>query len=146
MPNGACRWLTQSQLDALDIPSIPEDGEYGYLIETDLDYPAHLHSDASHSQLSCAAVKRAVRQEENSPYARKLQQKYNLNTSSQPKLLLTLEPKSRNTCHHKLLQLYIRQGLVVTRVPRAMRFEQCDYLRRYVEFNATLRARATNIF
>jgi hypothetical protein len=48
--HGECVWLSRSELDTLDISSIPSDGCYGYVLEVDLEYGSHLHR--SHNQVN----------------------------------------------------------------------------------------------
>jgi hypothetical protein len=142
--HGGCRWLREDELDALDVMSIPDDSSDGYLIEIDMHSPQNMHKH--HEQLPLGPTKRTVRQAELSQYARRVQERLGLHKSTQSKLLLTLEPKVRYTVHHKLLQTYIKHGMVVTRVHRGIVFWQDNYLKQFVDFNARLRASATNTF
>jgi hypothetical protein len=141
-PEGRCVWLTPDELRTLDVGAIPTNGPYGYIIECDMSYPSDLHK--SHSMLPLAPVKRAVHWEELSPYALTLLDELGLPLSHQPKLLLTLEPKSKYAVHHDLLKLYVWLGMKITHVHRAVRFGQSNYLAGFVTFNAGLRAHASN--
>jgi len=47
LPMGDFRLLTSDEISQLDIMSIAENSPTGYVIDCDLEYPAHLHDDHS---------------------------------------------------------------------------------------------------
>jgi hypothetical protein len=93
--HGRCEWLTPDELRSLDISSIPTNGPFRLIIEVDLAYDSHLHP--AHNMLPLAPVKRAIRPEELSLYAKSVLDLLRLPLSRKPKLLLTLESKN-NYC------------------------------------------------
>jgi len=45
LPVGDFRFLIQGEVDSFDVNSISDDAPIGYVLEVDLDYSQHLHSD-----------------------------------------------------------------------------------------------------
>ena len=43
LPTGGFRWMTQKQIDKIDLAKYKEDGEKGLILEVDLEYPEELH-------------------------------------------------------------------------------------------------------
>ena len=43
LPTGEFDWLTEQEIAALDITSVADDNEEGYILEVDLHYPTELH-------------------------------------------------------------------------------------------------------
>ena len=46
------KFLSEEEIEQLDILSIPQDGDTGYFLEVDLDYPKNLHRE--HNSLPLA--------------------------------------------------------------------------------------------
>ena len=66
--------------------------------------------------------------------------------SSGPKLVQTLLPKNRYTLHYRLAQFYISMGLKITKLHRALKFEQANWMRPYMELNTSLQIAASTAF
>ena len=43
LPVGGYRWLSEDEAQQLDVMTVPDDAEVGYILEVDLAYPDHLH-------------------------------------------------------------------------------------------------------
>lgn len=107
-----------------EILDLSPDGERGYFFETDLEYPQELHD--RHSDLPLAPVQQippgaAVRDS---------------------KLLLTLDNKSRYIVHYRLLQFYLKQGLKLKKVHKALGFRQEPWIRSYIMGNNECRVKS----
>lgn len=124
LPLGNYRWCNAAHICANDILSIPEDGDTGCIFEVDLEYPVALHDE--HKDYPFCAENRVV------PH-----------TSNEKKLLLTLNDKKNYIIHYKMLQLALRNGLVLKKVHRALQFSQSAWMKPYIELN-TARRMATN--
>ena len=65
--------------------------------------------------------------------------------SSGPKLVQTLLPKNCYTLHYRLAQIYNSMGLKITKLHRALKFEQANWMRPYMELNTSLRIAASTV-
>ena len=104
--------------------SIPDDGEIGFILEVDLDYPDHLHDH--HSDLPFCLEKKIPP----------------MLGAKHPKLLATLEPKEKYVIHFVALKQAINHGLVLKKIHRALQFKQRPFLKDFIELNAKLRKEA----
>jgi len=104
----------------INILNIPDDSSKDYILEVDL-YPKELHD--LHSDLPLA------------PENEKL-----------PKLLTTLYDKERYVFHYTNLKQYLKKGLKLEKIHKFLEFDQPDWLKAYIDFNTTLRTKATNDF
>ena len=66
--------------------------------------------------------------------------------SSWPKLVQTLLPKNRYTLHYRLAQFYNSVGLKNTKLYRASKFEQANWMQSYMELNTSLRIDVSTAF
>ena len=62
------------------------------------------------------------------------------------KLLLTLHDKKKYIVHYRILQLYLSLGLRVSKVHKALEFEQECWMRRYIELNTEFRKKGKSEF
>ena len=123
------------------------DGDIGYILEVDMDYPLHLHND--HNDFPMAPHKMMVEDKLYSPYQHQLiaelKQK-GIKTLKSEKLVTTFFPKVKYVVHFATLQFYVKQGMDVRRVHRAIKFRQASWLKDYVDFCTTQRQAATSDF
>lgn len=62
------------------------------------------------------------------------------------KLLCTLEDKEKYVVHYQYLQEGLKRGYELTKVHRAVEYDQSPWLAQFIEFNTKMRAAATNEF
>ena len=91
----------------------------GYILEVDLEYPKELHD---------------------------LHNDYPMADAKTNKLVLNLNDKGKYVIHIRTLQLYLKQGLKLKKIHRAIKFEQKEVLKPYIEFNTEKRKNARNDF
>ena len=106
--------------------NVQEDSSVGYFLEIDLEYPRELHND--HKDLPFCP-------EHGTPPG-----------SKQQKLLTTLYKKEKYVLHHSVLQQVLNHGLVLTKVHRALKFNQSPWLKPYIDYNSAKRKEAKNDF
>ena len=129
-----------------EIIQTSEDSDYGYVVEVDLDYPVELHDH--HKDYPLAPTKEVVQKAWLGTYQRELliKSKVPVESTKTRKLLQTLHNKRNYTIHYITLKLYIELGLKVTKLHRALKFEQTNWLASYITLNTTKRQQATNKF
>ena len=62
------------------------------------------------------------------------------------KLCLTLQDKKNYICHYRNLKLYLKHGLIITKVTEVLQFNQSPWVRDYIQLNTDLRKEAGNNF
>jgi len=62
------------------------------------------------------------------------------------KLIPNLNDKHHYTVHYENLKLYESLGLKVGRVHKGIKFEESDWLKKYIDLNTSLRTKASNDF
>jgi len=119
LPVGHFKFLTPSEIDALDITSIAQDAPTGYIIDCDIEYPPHLHD--SHSDYPLAPEHLTISPDMLSPFAANLAGN---NWKPTQKLIPNLFNKTNYVTHYRNLQFYIKHGLILTKVHRILSFTQ----------------------
>ena len=119
------KWV--KNIETLDYRNIPDDSPIGYLIEADYEYPEELHDKHNDFPL--------LPKSEVPPGG-----------GVNKKLLATLTNKTSYIAHHSICKLAEDLGLKITRVRRALQFQQCDWLKPYIMKNTKLRQQAVNTF
>ena len=144
LPTGGFRWMTQKQIDKIDLAKYNEESDKGLIMEVDLEYHKELHD--LHNDYPLAAEKVRVTEDMLSDYCKNIASKYSISTGLVHKLIPTLSNKEKYVLHYRNLQLYIDLGLKVTRVHRVLEFNQSPWLRQYISFNTEKRTNAKNAF
>lgn len=125
LPLNEFTWIpTPSHID--QITEIVQDPNVGCIIEVDLKYDASLH-DAHQDYPLCAETMKPP-------------------GGKHEKLLLTLNDKKNYVIHHKMLDFVIKHGLIVTKIHRVLKFNQCRWLKPFIDLNTEHRTLATNDF
>lgn len=119
-------WCTE-QFDVDKILNIADDSETGCIFEVDLEYPDNIHD--LHSDFPFCP-------EHLTPP----------NSKNVKKLMLTLHNKKNYIIHYRMLKLAIKNGLILTKIHRILKFEQTAWLKPYIMLNTRLRSKATNDF
>ena len=129
-PVGGFHWSD----DTLDeILSAPDDNDFGYFVMVDLEYPNSLHD--AHNDFPLAAEKMLIEEDMLSSYQKTLGSR----PSSARKLLETLLDKREYVCHYSVLKFYQQKGLKITKLHRALKFKQSNFMKAYIEQNTKLR-------
>ena len=144
LPTGSFKWLTEKQINDLNLAKYEEDSNKGLILEVDLEYPEELHD--IHNDYPLAAEKVKVTPNMLSDYCKKIANKYNISTGLVHKLIPTLSDKEKYILHYRNLQLYTYLGLKITKVHRVLKFNQSPWLKQYIDFNTEKRTNAKNAF
>ncbi|XP_075214221.1 uncharacterized protein LOC142320115 [Lycorma delicatula] len=128
LPVNGFRWCDENELEYLfNVEDIKDDAETGYILEVDLAYPKHFHE--THRDYPLAPEKKSNPNGMISPFL------YDEKRVACKKLLCTLEDKHKYVLHYRTLKLYCQQGMVLTKIHRAVNFNQSPRLKDYVEKN-----------
>ena len=131
LPLGGFKWMTQKQIDKIDIAKYKEDSKKGLILEVDLEYPKELYD--IHNDFPLGAEKVCVNKDMLSEYCKRIASKYNISTGLVSKLIPTLNDKEKYVLHYRNLQLYTDLGLKVTKVHRVLEFNQSPWLKQYTQ-------------
>ena len=117
---------------------IPDDGDVGYILEVDLQYPTSLHNRRDDYPLAPEPL--VI---DGSMYSSSQQSVFPV-SAPQVKLTPNLRDKVRYVVHYRNLKLYLQLGLVDTTVHRVLAFNQSPWLKSYIDFNTRQRSIAGN--
>ena len=143
LPTGGFQWVDDCDRLAGAITEHPADSREGYILEVDLEYPEELHN--AHNAYPLAPERMVVQKEWMSEYQHGLLGVW-VAPAEVEKLVPKLRNKDRYVLHYRNLQLYLSLGLRLTKVHRALRFEQSRWMEPYISLNTKLRKKATSGF
>ncbi|XP_068680645.1 uncharacterized protein [Montipora foliosa] len=146
LPTGGFKWMTENQIDKINLAKYTEESKKGLILEVDLAYPEQLHDLHNEYPLGPEKVKVKVTKNMLSEYCKKIAVKYRISTSLVYKLTPTLSNKEKYVLHYKNLQLYTDLGLKITKVHQILEFNQSAWLKEYIDFNTDKRTNAKNAF
>ena len=144
LPTGGFKWMTEKQINKINLAQYNEDSNKGLILEVDLEYPKELHD--LHNDYPPGPEKVKVTDDMLSGYSKNIQKKFNISTGLVHKLIPTLSNKEKYVLHYRNLQLYIDLGLKVKKVHRVLEFNQSPWLKQYIDFNTQKRTQAKNSF
>ena len=144
LPTSGFRWMTQKQIDKIDLTKYKEDSEKGLIMEVDLEYPEELHN--LHNDYPLGPEKVKVTKNMLSKYCKNISDKYKISTGLVHKLIPTLSNKKNYVLHYRNLQLYLSLGLKIDKIHRVLEFKQSPWLKQYIDFNTEKRKNAKNNF
>ena len=123
MPYKDFKWVDVEN-DQPPLEKITLDGDLGYILEVNLEYPNELHD--LHNDYPLAPETMEIN-------------KVN-------KLTPNLKNKTKYILHHRNLKLYLSLGLRLTKIHRIIEFKQSKWLAPYIALNTELRTNAKNNF
>ena len=144
LPTGGFKWMTENNINKIDLNKYKEDSKKGIILEVDLEYPEELHD--LHNDYPLAAEKIKVTKEMLSPYCEEIRDKFKISTGLVQKLIPTLSNKNKYVLHYRNLQLYLSLGLKLIKIHRVLEFNQSPWLKQYIDFNTEKRKNAKNAF
>ena len=144
LPTGGFRWMSEKQINKLNLANYKEESKKGLILEVDLEYSKELHT--IHNDYPIGPEKVKVTKDMLSEYCKNIATKYNISTGLVHKLIPTLSNKENYVLHYRNLQLYLDLGLKLTKVHRVSEFNQSPWLKPYIDFNTERRKDAKNAF
>ena len=143
LPKSGFKWKRVMPTEE-EILNKKENAKKGWILEVDLEYPADLHKE--HNSYPLAPEKKVVKKENMSDYQKNLIKELDLKIPNSNKLLLTLEDKNDYVVYYENLKFYLKQGMKLKRVKRALEFEQECWMEPYIRMNTEFRKQASNDF
>ena len=144
LPTGGFKWLTDDEINKVDLEKYKDDHNKGLILEVDLHYPKKLHD--LHNDYPLGPEKVKVSKGMLSKYCDKIAKKHNVSFGQVTKLIPTLCSKKNYVLHYRNLKLYKDLGLKVKKVHRVLSFNQSPWLKQYIDFNTEKRKLAKNAF
>ena len=142
LPYEGFRWL--KNIDKFDMMSINDKSPIGYFLEVDHEYPDELHE--LHNDFPLAPEKLTVSGDMLSKYCKKIADKYEIKVGDVKKLIPNLGNKTNYVVHYRNLQLYLSLEMKLTKIHRVLKFNQSDWMKKYIDFNTEKRMNAANNF
>ena len=133
LPTDKFRWMTEKEIDKLDLAKYTEESKTGFIAEVDLEYPKELHD--LHNDFPLAPEQVKVTENMLSDYCKEIKDRFNISIGQVYKLIPTLNNKGRYVLHYRYLDLYLDLGLKITKVHRILQFNQSPWLKPYIDFN-----------
>ena len=118
LPTGDFRWIPSP--DSINLDSYDENSAKGLILEVDLEYPPELHH--LHNDYPLAPEKMVVREEMLSDYSREILGREGMTIGKVGKLIPNLRDKKEYVLHYRNLQLYLKLGLKLKKIHRALEF------------------------
>ena len=143
LPTHGFEWMKENDIEKLDINSIPQDGEDGFIFEVDLDYPMELHD--LHNDYPLAPERLTIDESMLSPFQWERFPDYQIK-NPQVKLTPNLNGKTNYVVHYRNLQFYLNQGMKLKKVHRVLTFKQRPWLKEYIDYNTKCRAQSKSKF
>ena len=141
LPYGKFKWISG---DNIDLDNYGKGKEKGLILEVDLEYPSELHK--YHSDYPLAPEKMEITEDMLSGYARGIRKVHGSKSVGVRKLVTTLNEKKSYVCHIDNLKLYMKLGMKLVKIRRALEFSHSKWLKEYIQFNTDMRTVAKNDF
>ncbi|XP_041369386.1 uncharacterized protein LOC121383434 [Gigantopelta aegis] len=142
LPERDFECVSPQDLENLDVSSIPDNSDVGYILEVDLEYPKDLHDN--HNDYPLAPESMTVTDNMLSQHSQELKKKLCIKAQPVKKLVPNLNDKQKYVLHYRNLKFYMSQGLILKKIHKALHFIQSPWLKPYIDFNTEKRKEAKN--
>ena len=95
LPYGEFNWLSEKEINKLDLDSVSENSSLGYFSEVDLEYPSKLHD--FHTDYPLASEKLEISSDMLSKYCSDIADKYGIKVGGVSKLVPYKKKEIKNT-------------------------------------------------
>ncbi|XP_077977139.1 uncharacterized protein LOC144432741 [Glandiceps talaboti] len=151
LPTNGFKWVDCKDISSLDCKGLSKyldnytnESDRGLILEVDLEYPSELHD--LHNDYPLAPERLCITEDMLSPHNKKIRDLFNIKCGNIEKLTTTLKPKRNYVLHFQNLKQYLSLGLKVTKIHRAIEFNQSKWMSQYILFNTEKRKKARNAF
>ena len=111
LPTGNFRWMTDKEINRIDLGKYKADGKKGLILEVDLEYPRELHDLHNDYPVAPEKAKDML-----SGYCKKIAEKYNILDQSSKQTNPNIKRQKEHVLHYCNLQLYLDLGLKIKKV------------------------------
>ena len=151
LPTSNFRWLTEEESVPIDWLNIDTEGESGYVLKVDLEYPRDIHDKTQDFPLAPEpgeVTEEMFTEFMREQWARRCEFRRGGEIKYRPerKLLMTCRNKSEYVVHFKLLKFYLEMGMRITRVHAVIKFTQTALFKKYIDDNSARRQLAADDF
>ena len=144
LPISDFKFLSEEEIEQLDIMNVPRDGDTGFFSEVDLDYPQYLHSE--HNSMPLCPENIVITKDMLSEVTIEMGEKFNSKFLPQKKLCPNLMDKTKYVLHFVNLQFYINHGMVLRKIHRVLSFTQSAWIEPYITMNTERRKNSSSSF
>ena len=144
LPTGNFKWMSNREIEQIDLGKYKADGKKRLISEVDLECPQELHD--MHNDYPICPERVKVSNDMLSGYCKKIAEKYKISIGLVSKLIPTLRDKKEYVLHNRNLQLYLGLDLKIKKVHRVLKLDQSPWLKQYIDFNTEKRKNAKNSF
>ena len=144
MPTKNFRWLPENKVKSFPISKTDSEGDTFFALEVDLEYPVEIHD--WHNDFPLAVEKKKIFKNQLSLFNSEFLDKRGEQFISSTKLVPDLNGKKNYVCSLKNLQLFLEQGLIVTKIHKILAADQSNFAKSYIDFNSEKRQEAKSDF
>ena len=148
LPVSDFNYLSEEEIKKFDLTGAEwdVDGEFGFFLLCDIDYPEELHK--KHSEMPFFPERKKIDFDQLSPYSQSLLKKLGNDKTSlnTPKLVGDLNPKLNYGVHWKYLKIGLRAGLKISKIHQIIKFKQDAICEKYIRLCVKSRSNAKNPF
>ena len=124
-----------------DIINTPDDNDIGYFIEVNLIYPDNIKQKTKNFPF--APMNKKINPDNFNNYMKEIKPDTYIQSS---KLICDWSDKKNYSIHYRMLEFYIRHGMIIDKVHNKISFKQSKWLEKYINFNTQKRNKAKNDF
>jgi hypothetical protein len=151
LPWGDYQWCNAGELFRLkqELGHIPNDSNIGFILEVDLEYPKSLFK--KHSSFPMISEKKEITYQDLSDFSKKALHVLSNTVNSakrykSEKLVTDFSNKSKYVVHYQNLQTYLKEGIILKEIHKAIKFTQKPYLKPFIDKCAKKRAETKSDF
>ena len=146
------KWADKSIFTDDFIKNYDDEGDKGYLIQVDVEYPKELHS--AYEDLPFLPEKRIKLDKEFEHKVtkdikkthKKVYKTFNITHEPENELIATVQDKNKYVVNISTLKQALKHGLKLPKVHRVIEYNQSNWLKPYIDKNTALRKVAKNEF
>ena len=152
LPLDGYKWTDVSIFTDDFVKNYDANGDKGYLLEVDVEYPIEMRIADEHLPFSSERKVKSTNSDSNYEFDeitrahRKVYKTFNINPEPHNKLIASVRDKNQYVLHISTLKQALCHGLTLSKVYRVIEFNQSAWLKPYIDMNTIFRRVAKNDF